>query len=283
MHVARRELLKLLAMYGLTGCMLPAAAAAPPAPSASSPPLAARAATPKRILVLGAGDAGEMLMREIIRIYRHRYEPVGFLDDAPAKQRERIHGVPVIGQIDAVGPLVEREKIDEVILAIPSMTGQEMRRVVDLCRPTSVSLRTLPGVDSLIDGRVTVSQLAEVAIGGERHQIDADFGHRLPEAVEERLKFFKVCSTHSVRVDLHAPMQLQVLKERFAPEREGQFFWGEDLADNEIVAVVAILLQHMLQLCDVAEAIREQDQHSAAFQAAGQLAQHLRQRRRARR
>jgi FlaA1/EpsC-like NDP-sugar epimerase len=118
----------------------------------------------RRVLVLGAGDAGEMLMREITRTYAHRYEPVGFLDDARAKQNERIHGVPVIGIIDDVVLLAKREQIDEIILAIPTMTGPEMRRIVELCRPTEASLRTLPGVDSLIDGRVTVSQLAEVAI-----------------------------------------------------------------------------------------------------------------------
>jgi FlaA1/EpsC-like NDP-sugar epimerase len=114
--------------------------------------------------VIGAGDAGEMLMREITRTYAHRYEPVGFLDDAPVKQNERIHGVPVIGRIDDVVLLTKRERIDEIILAIPTMTGQDIRRIVELCRPTSASIRTLPGVDSLIDGRVTVSQLAEVAI-----------------------------------------------------------------------------------------------------------------------
>jgi FlaA1/EpsC-like NDP-sugar epimerase len=118
----------------------------------------------RRVLVIGAGDAGEMLMREIARTYAHRYEPVGFLDDSRAKQNERIHGVPVIGVIDDVVLLAKRERIDEIILAIPTMTGHDIRRIVELCRPTGASLRTLPGVDSLIDGRVTVSQLAEVAI-----------------------------------------------------------------------------------------------------------------------
>ncbi len=124
-----------------------------------------KSGTPRRrVLVIGAGDAGEMLMREITRTYAHRYEPVGFLDDSRSKQNERIHGVPVIGVIDDVVLLAKRERIDEIILAIPTMTGQDIRRVVELCRPTGASLRTLPGVDSLIDGRVTVSQLAEVAI-----------------------------------------------------------------------------------------------------------------------
>ena len=118
----------------------------------------------RRLLVLGAGDAGEMLMREIVRTHGHRYQPVGFLDDAPGKQHERIHGVPVLGRLNDVKAIAERERVDEIILAIPSMTGVEIRRVVERCRPTGASLRTVPGVDSLIDGKVTVSQLTNVAI-----------------------------------------------------------------------------------------------------------------------
>jgi FlaA1/EpsC-like NDP-sugar epimerase len=118
----------------------------------------------RRVLVIGAGDVGEMLMREITRTYAHRYEAVGFLDDATSKQNEKIHGIPVLGPISDVELVAKRERINEIIFAIPSMTGQEMRRIVELCRPVGVTLRTLPTVDSLIDGRVTVSQLADVAI-----------------------------------------------------------------------------------------------------------------------
>lgn len=118
----------------------------------------------KRLLVLGAGDAGEMLMREIVRIYARKYEPVGFLDDNPAKHGEHIHGVPVLGPIDSVGTCATKLKVDEIILAIPSMSGREVRRVVELVRPTGATIRTVPGVDGLIDGRVTVSQLSEVKI-----------------------------------------------------------------------------------------------------------------------
>jgi len=118
----------------------------------------------RRILVLGAGDAGETLMREIVRTHSRRYEAVGFLDDSTRKHGEQIHGVTVLGPIADVAHLVEARKIDEVILAIPSMRGKEMRRVVELCRPTGVTLRTVPALSSLIDGTVTVSQLAEVKI-----------------------------------------------------------------------------------------------------------------------
>ena len=130
----------------------------------------------RRIVVLGAGDAGETLMREIVRTHARRYEAVGFLDDSTRKQGEHIHGVPVLGPISTVAEVIASKRIDEVILAIPSLRGREMRRIVDLCRPSGVTLRTLPGLDGLIDGTVTVSQLAEVKIedllGREPVQLD---------------------------------------------------------------------------------------------------------------
>jgi FlaA1/EpsC-like NDP-sugar epimerase len=124
-----------------------------------------RSAGPRRrLLVIGAGDAGEMLMREIVRIYARRYEPVGMLDDNAVKHGERIHGVPVLGSIARVGEIAIKEKVDEIIIAIPSLSGRDMRALLELCRPTGAHIRTLPGVDYFIDGRVTVNQLAEVNI-----------------------------------------------------------------------------------------------------------------------
>ncbi len=118
----------------------------------------------RRLLVVGAGDAGEMLMREIVRIYSRRYEPIGFVDDNKGKHGEHIHGVPVLGPIAMVAELAKREEVDEILLAIPSLNGKEVRRIFDLCRATGAKIRTLPGVDSLIDGRVAVNQLTEVNI-----------------------------------------------------------------------------------------------------------------------
>jgi FlaA1/EpsC-like NDP-sugar epimerase len=119
----------------------------------------------KKILVVGAGDAGEMLMREMTRAqHARRYDPVGFVDDNRAKHGERIHGVPVLGPIAKVSELVEKHGVDEVVIAIPSMTGREMRQVVEICQKAGVVLRTVPGVDHLIDGKVNVSQLQEVKI-----------------------------------------------------------------------------------------------------------------------
>ncbi|MGC4079581.1 MAG: aminotransferase class I/II-fold pyridoxal phosphate-dependent enzyme [Rubrivivax sp.] len=120
--------------------------------------------TKKRILVLGAGDAGEMLMRDIQRSYARKYEPVGFLDDSVSKQNASIHGVPVLGTLARTTEIAQRERVDEIILAIPSLRGRELRKLVEICRPTGATIRTLPDVGSLIDGEVTVNQLHEVKI-----------------------------------------------------------------------------------------------------------------------
>jgi FlaA1/EpsC-like NDP-sugar epimerase len=125
-------------------------------PAPSAPPRT-------KLLIIGAGDAGEMLVREVVRTHGRRYQPVGFLDDNATKHGERIHGVPVLGPIASVADAVAKSGVGEIIIAIPSLSGAEMRRLVDLCGPTGARIRTLPGVDKLAEGHV-VSQLAEVNI-----------------------------------------------------------------------------------------------------------------------
>jgi FlaA1/EpsC-like NDP-sugar epimerase len=118
----------------------------------------------RRVLVVGAGDTGETLVRELVRLHARKYQVIGFLDDNLAKVGQRIHDIPVIGAVELVQEIVEREKIDEVVIAIPSATSKDMRRIVDLCATSGAEVRRLPGLDSLIDGRTTVSQLQNVNI-----------------------------------------------------------------------------------------------------------------------
>jgi FlaA1/EpsC-like NDP-sugar epimerase len=117
-----------------------------------------------RVLILGAGDAGEMLLREIQQRHLARFDPVGLLDDDPGKRGAHIHGVRVHGTIGELPAIVASLEVAEVIIAIPSATGAQMRTIVDLCKTAGVRFRTIPGLDHLIDGRVTVSQLRNVAI-----------------------------------------------------------------------------------------------------------------------
>jgi FlaA1/EpsC-like NDP-sugar epimerase len=117
-----------------------------------------------RLLIVGAGDAGETLLREIHRSHAARWEPVAFLDDAATKSGAHIHGVRVVGAIADLAFVVADRDIDEVLIAIPSATGEEMRRVVGLCKAAGVRFKTIPGLGDLIDGSVNVGQLREVAI-----------------------------------------------------------------------------------------------------------------------
>jgi len=118
----------------------------------------------RRLLILGAGDAGEMLIREILRLHRSRYEPVGFLDDDRKKWGQRIHGLSVIGGIDELADAASSRGVKDVIIAIPTATGRQMQRFVECCKAADVSYKTIPGIDHLIDGCVTVSQLRDVDI-----------------------------------------------------------------------------------------------------------------------
>ncbi len=118
----------------------------------------------RRVLIVGAGNAGEMLLREMQKTHLGRYEPVGFVDDDPNKRGVAIHGVKVLGRLGDAAEVVKREHIDEVVVAVPSASGKEMRRIVDTVTPAGVPIRTMPGIDQLISGQVTLNQLRSVNI-----------------------------------------------------------------------------------------------------------------------
>jgi FlaA1/EpsC-like NDP-sugar epimerase len=118
----------------------------------------------KRALIIGAGDAGALVVRELQKPSQLNLIPVGFLDDDPAKQKHSIHGVTVIGKVNDLASAIDQHGIAEVIIAIPSAPGQLVRMVNDVCRLKGVASRTMPGIYELIGGKVNVSRLREVDI-----------------------------------------------------------------------------------------------------------------------
>jgi len=116
----------------------------------------------KKVLILGAGRSGEMLVRDIRR--EGIYQPIGFLDDNPRLRGAKVHGLPVFGQINGLNSLLENEDVDIVIIAVPSATNTQMRRLVELCEEAKVPFRTLPRLQDLVSGRSSVNELREVAI-----------------------------------------------------------------------------------------------------------------------
>jgi FlaA1/EpsC-like NDP-sugar epimerase len=118
----------------------------------------------RRLLIVGAGDAGALVVREIQKNPQMNLLPVGFLDDDPAKQKQQIFGIPVVGTITDLPNFLEKLRIDEVIIAIPSAPGRVVRLVADICRLKNIPFRTMPGIYELLGGSVNVNRLREVDI-----------------------------------------------------------------------------------------------------------------------
>jgi FlaA1/EpsC-like NDP-sugar epimerase len=118
----------------------------------------------RRVLVVGAGDAGVLVAREMQRNPQLGMVPVAFLDDEPDKRGKHLAGVRVVGATRDVEVAVRRHDVDEVVIAMPTASGQTLRAVVEGCREARVPSRTIPGVYELIGGTVTVSRLREVEI-----------------------------------------------------------------------------------------------------------------------
>jgi FlaA1/EpsC-like NDP-sugar epimerase len=127
-------------------------------------PLPSKEEKPTRVLIVGAGDAGEMLLRELVRKYPGRYEVVGYVDDDRTKLGGHIHGVRVRGLIEELPRVVAEHEVDEILIAIPTASGAQMRRIAELCKSTGASFKTIPGLGDLVGGQVTISQLRPVAI-----------------------------------------------------------------------------------------------------------------------
>jgi FlaA1/EpsC-like NDP-sugar epimerase len=132
----------------------------------------------KRFLIVGAGNTGESLLREIHRMTVAEYEVVGFIDDDPAKQGIRIHDIPVLGSVEQLAETCREKNIEEVAIAMPSATVQQRRRVVQVCQGTKVRFRTVPSMTDIASGRFRVSQIRDVDIndllGREAIQLDTD-------------------------------------------------------------------------------------------------------------
>ncbi|MBF0301980.1 MAG: polysaccharide biosynthesis protein [Desulfamplus sp.] len=116
----------------------------------------------KNVIIIGAGDAGEKILREIRDNRALDYRVVGFVDDDVKKIGKSIHGVKVMGRFDDLPEIAEKKKIVEALIAIPSASGAQKLRVVDICKSCGLHFKTLPGMSEIIDGRVSIKSLRDV-------------------------------------------------------------------------------------------------------------------------
>jgi FlaA1/EpsC-like NDP-sugar epimerase len=116
----------------------------------------------RRVLVLGAGRAGEALVRELRR--ENRYIPVGFLDDNRALRSAKVHGVPVLGELQRLEEIAREVAAEMLLIAMPSASNVQMQRVVERCEATGLPFRTVPRLQDVVEGRSSFNELKEVAI-----------------------------------------------------------------------------------------------------------------------
>ncbi|CDI50452.1 polysaccharide biosynthesis protein [Clostridium tetani] len=117
-----------------------------------------------KLLIIGAGDATALLIKEIKKNTNLNYEIIGLIDDNEEKIGKTINGIKVIGSRRDIINISEEKKIEEIILAIPSVDAATKREIINICKNTKAKLKTLPGIYEIIDGKVSISKIRDVSI-----------------------------------------------------------------------------------------------------------------------
>ncbi|HBE43957.1 MAG TPA: nucleoside-diphosphate sugar epimerase [Deltaproteobacteria bacterium] len=132
----------------------------------------------KKVLIIGASDEGEMLLRELKKNPKMNYKPVGFLDRSTERKGRRIHDVPVLGVIEDLGKIIRKKKVEEVIVADPSINGKAVREIMTVCRDNGVHCKTVPAIADILRGRINITQIREINIedllGREHIELDRE-------------------------------------------------------------------------------------------------------------
>ncbi|MGH8000072.1 MAG: polysaccharide biosynthesis protein [Brasilonema sp.] len=118
----------------------------------------------ERVLIIGAGSAGVSLVEEMQSNPQMGFDPVAFIDDNPKKLHARIRGIPVVGDRHEIPDSVRELEIHKVIIAMPTVSGQVIREIVDICNATGIQTCTLPGIHEILNGRVRVDSIRDVRI-----------------------------------------------------------------------------------------------------------------------
>ena len=120
-------------------------------------------ASSKKVLLIGAGIAAQTAVREMKRL-NCGYAALGYVDDDRSKHGLKIHGVQVVGSVKDLPMLIEQWPVDEVLIAVPSATGKQMQRFVEICEQANVKFRTMPALSDIISGRVRISEFRDVRV-----------------------------------------------------------------------------------------------------------------------
>jgi FlaA1/EpsC-like NDP-sugar epimerase len=133
----------------------------------------------KEVILVGAGDAAQLMLKEMLRTPALGYTPIGLVDDDPRKRNMRLHGIRVLGTTDELAHVLRDRRPDEVLIAIPSASGGQRARIVDIARAENVPVKTLPGLHELISGDLDLANQirpveVEDLLGREPVEVDVD-------------------------------------------------------------------------------------------------------------
>lgn len=117
-----------------------------------------------KVLIVGAGEAGNMIVRELFKNTNLKKIPVAVVDDDKNKQGKYVYDVPVVGKIDDIEEIVKTHSIEEIIICIANINPKRKKEIINICKKTNLKIKTIPGIYEIIDGKVNVTKLRDVQI-----------------------------------------------------------------------------------------------------------------------
>jgi FlaA1/EpsC-like NDP-sugar epimerase len=204
-----------------------------------------------RVLIYGAGGAGEQIVRQMQRNKASNYMPVGFIDDNPSKSGINIHGVKVLGKREDIHSVIKANKVDEVLVALPSAHSNDIKEIVALIRNSDLikDIKILPNVTDLINGNVTLSDIHEVELEDllGREPVKVDF-----KAIENFIQGKKVLIT-GAGGSIGSELAKTILQ--FDPQKLIVF----DIDETEIFHLVNHLKSRKVEIIPVIGDIKDQE------------------------
>ena len=117
----------------------------------------------KRLIIIGAGDAAEKVVREINDNQAMKVKVIGLVDDDKTKTRKQIHGINILGRIGDLNDIIVKHNVDEILIAIPSANGKKMRKIIEICDSTKIPYKTLPGLGEIINGKISIKAIRDIS------------------------------------------------------------------------------------------------------------------------
>ena len=118
----------------------------------------------KNVLIVGAGESGILMAKEMLKSSNANLRPVAFVDDDDTKIGSKMYGISVLGSIEDIPRLVIQKRVDEIVITMPSVSGDVIRRVVEFCNKTGKPYKIIPAIYDLLSGKVNINALREVAV-----------------------------------------------------------------------------------------------------------------------